>query len=61
MIVGSIVLDERGDRRDVAGVHSWHAGSAAHGGRLVVQVQHPEGRSTGGASEMKKLQRTPNV
>lgn len=55
MIVGSVVLDERGNRRDVAGVHSRHAGSAAHRGRLVVQVQHPEGRYRGGASEMKKL------
>lgn len=43
MIIRPIVLDQRGDRRDVAGVHSGHAGSAAHRGGLVVQVQHSEG------------------
>lgn len=40
VVVGSIVLDKWGDRRDVAGVHSWHAGSTAHRRGLVVQVQH---------------------
>lgn len=42
MIVGSVVLDEGGDRWDVAGVHGWNAGGAAHGGSLVVQVQHTD-------------------
>lgn len=54
MVVGSIVLDEWGDRRDVAGVHGWHAGSAAHRRGLVVQVQHSEGRYIRGGLEMKR-------
>lgn len=44
MVVRPVVLDERRDRRDVAGVHGRHAGSSADRGGLVVQVQHPEGR-----------------
>lgn len=44
MVVWSVVLDERGNRRDVAGVHGRHAGSSADGRGLVVQVQHSEGR-----------------
>lgn len=40
MVVGPVVLDERGHRGDVAGVHWGHAGSATNGRRLVVQVQH---------------------
>lgn len=55
MVVGSVVLDERGDRRDVAGVHRWHAGSTAHRGGLVVQVQHSAGRYRD--TEVKKLLR----
>lgn len=38
MIVGSIVLDKRRDRRDVAGVHGGHAGGAADRRSLVVHV-----------------------
>lgn len=41
MVVGSVVLDEWGDRWDVAGVQRRHARSAAHGRGLVVKVQHP--------------------
>lgn len=44
MVVRPVVLDERRDRRDVAGVHGRHAGSSADRGGLVVQVQHSEGR-----------------
>lgn len=44
MVVRPVVLDERRDRRDVAGVHGRHAGGSADGGGLVVQVQHSEGR-----------------
>lgn len=52
VVVRPVVLDERRDRRDVAGVHGRHAGSSADRGGLVVQVQHPEGRRKwgGGAS-----------
>lgn len=41
VVVGSVVLDEWGDRWDVAGVQRRHARSAAHGRGLVVKVQHP--------------------
>ena len=44
MVVRSVVLNEGGDRRDVAGVHGRHVGSAADRRGLVVQVQHPAGR-----------------
>lgn len=54
MVVGSIVLDKRGDRRHVAGVHGGHAGSTAHRGGLVVQVQHSEGRYRRTCLEMKR-------
>lgn len=43
VVVRSVVLDERGNRRDVAGVHGRHAGSSADGRGLVVQVQHSAG------------------
>lgn len=46
MVVGSVVLDERGDGGDVAGVHGGHAGSAADRRSLVVHVQHPVGGDT---------------
>lgn len=44
MVVRPVVLDERWDWRDVAGVHRGHAGSSADRGGLVVQVQHSGGR-----------------
>lgn len=44
VVVRSVVLDEWGDRGDVAGVHGWHAGGVAHRRGLVVQVQHPAER-----------------
>lgn len=47
VVVGSVVLDERGDGRNVAGVHRWHAGGATHRGGLVVQVEHPEDADDG--------------
>lgn len=54
MVVGSIVLDKWGNRRDVAGVQGWHAGSTAYRRSLVVQVQHSEGRYRGKGLEMKR-------
>lgn len=54
-VVGSVVLDERGDRRDVAGVHGWHAGSAANGRSLVVHVQHSAGRGFNKRHEWEQI------
>lgn len=48
VVVWSVVLDERGNWRDVAGVHGRHAGSSADGRGLVLQVQHSEGRNRRG-------------
>lgn len=53
MVVGPVVLDKWGDRRNVAGVHGWHAGGPAHRRGLVVQVQHSEGRPRGGGLGME--------
>lgn len=47
MVVGPIVLDERGDRRDVAGVYPGHAGGTADRRGLMMQVQHAKGKHRG--------------
>lgn len=46
MIIGPVVLDEWRDWWDVAGVHGWNAGGAAHRRSLVVQVQHTDGNNS---------------
>jgi len=52
VVIGPVVLDERRDGGDVAGVHGGHAGRAAHRGGLVVQVQHSGGGHEGSGLEM---------
>lgn len=60
MVVGPVVLDERGDRRDVAGVYPGHAGGTAHRRGLMVQVQQAKGKHRGRRRRDKELKKPRN-